>query len=88
MQFTSIDSADDDEYLSVLFDKVKIIHSLYFKETQIKDETVRLISDVQQLKCLTLMKPAGITPKSLPYLNKITNLEYLDLANTNYPKRH
>lgn len=28
------------------------------------------------------MKSAGITPKSLPYLNKITNLEYLDIWRT------
>lgn len=80
--FTSIDSADDDEYLATLFERVKIIHHLYFKETKITDETVRLISHVQQLKSLTLMKHPDITQKSLPYLNTLTDLEYLDIWKT------
>lgn len=80
--FSSIDSDDDDEYFTILFDKVKIIHSLYFKETKITDETVRLISNVQQLKSLTLMKHPNITTQSLLYLNKLTDLEYLDIWNT------
>ncbi|MFC3159593.1 hypothetical protein SAMN05443633_11374 [Chryseobacterium arachidis] len=80
--FTSIDSIDDDEYLVPLFERVKIIHSLYFKETRITDETVRMISNVQQLKSLTLMKHPKITPKSLPYLNQLTDLEYLDVWRT------
>lgn len=80
--FTSIDSVEDDEYFAALFDKVKIIHSIYLKETRVTDETVRYISGVQQLKSLTLMKHPNITTKSLPYLNKLTDLEYLDIWRT------
>ncbi|MDQ0592630.1 hypothetical protein QFZ37_000999 [Chryseobacterium ginsenosidimutans] len=80
--FTSIDSVEDDEYFAALFDKVKIIHSIYLKETRVTDETVRYISGVQQLKSLTLMKHPNITRKSLPYLNKLTDLEYLDIWRT------
>ncbi|KQT31095.1 hypothetical protein ASG22_18855 [Chryseobacterium sp. Leaf405] len=80
--FSSIDSVDDDEYFAALFDRVKIIHSIYFKETKITDETVRMISNIQQLTSLTLMKHRDITTKSLPYLNKLTDLEYLDIWKT------
>lgn len=79
---TSIDSTDDDEYFAMLIDKIKIIKFIYLKETKITDEGVRLISEVQQLKSLTLMKHPEITKKSLPYLNKLTDLEYLDVWRT------
>ena len=79
---SSVDSSDGDETFALLIDKIKIIHSIYLKETEITDEGVKLISEVQQLKNLTLMKHPKITRKSLPYLNKLTDLEYLDIWRT------
>lgn len=80
--FTSIDSLTGDEDLAMLIDKVKIIKSIYLKETEVTDEGVKSISEIQQLKSLTLMKHPKITKKSLPYLNKLTDLEYLDIWRT------
>lgn len=80
--FTSIDSSDDDEYLAMLLEKVSVIRYIYLKETNVTDEGVKLISNVKQLKHLTLMKHEGITKACLPYLNKLTDLEYLDVWKT------
>jgi hypothetical protein len=80
--FTSIDSSVDDEYLAMLLAKVSAMGSIYLKETMVTDEGVKLISNVRQLKHLTLMKHENITQACLPYLNKLTDLEYLDIWRT------
>ncbi|SDG04980.1 hypothetical protein SAMN05421827_10345 [Pedobacter terrae] len=80
--FTSIDSGVDDEYIAMLLAKVSVIGSIYLKETEVTDEGVKLISNVKQLKYLTLMKHENITKACLPYLNKLTDLEYLDIWRT------
>ncbi|MGA9213396.1 hypothetical protein [Kaistella sp.] len=79
-----IDDSDyNDDCFAMLTDKVKIIHSIYLKETAVTDEAVKLISKLQQLKSLTLMKHPKITKASLPFLNQLINLEYLDVWRTN-----
>ena len=80
--FTSIDAEVDDEYLAILFSAVKTIGSIYLKETQITDEGVKSLSSVRQLRHLTVMKHPGITCESLPYINQLTDLEYLDVWRT------
>lgn len=80
--FTSIDSLVDDEYIGMLAAKVSIVKYIYLKETRITDEGVRLISGFKQLRSLTLMKHENITKDCLPYLNKLTDLEYLDVWKT------
>ena len=80
--FASIDSMVDDEYLAMLLAKVSVMGSIYLKETRVTDEGVKLISNVKQLKDLTLMKHENITKACLPYLNKLTDLEYLDIWRT------
>ena len=80
--FTSIDSSDDDEYITMLLAKVSVINCIYLKETLVTDEGVKLISKLKQLKRLTLMKHENITKDCLPYLNKLTDLEYLDIWRT------
>jgi hypothetical protein len=78
-----VDDQDyNDDYFAMLIDKIKIIHSIYLKDTAITDEGVKHISKVQQLKSLTLMKHPKITKASLPYLNQLTDLEYLDIWRT------
>ena len=77
------DSDYNDHYFEMLTDKVQIIHSIYLKETDITDEGVKHISKVQQLKSLTLMKHPQITKASLPFLNQLIDLEYLDIWRTN-----
>lgn len=81
---SGVDDPDyNDHYFAMLTNKVQIVHSIYLKETAVTDEGVKLISKVQQLKSLTLMKHPNITKKSLAYLNKLTDLEYLDIWRTN-----
>ncbi|WP_055726082.1 hypothetical protein [Pedobacter borealis] len=66
----------------MLFAKVSVMGSIYLKETRVTDEGVKLISNVKQLKHLTLMKHEDITKACLPYLNNLTDLEYLDIWRT------
>ena len=80
--FTSIDSLVDDEFLGMLAAKVSIIHEIYLKETLVTDVGVEFISNFKQLKGLTLMKHENITKACLPYLNLLTDLEYLDVWKT------
>lgn len=80
--FTSIDSLVDDEFLGMLAAKVSIIHEIYLKETLVTDVGVEFISNFKQLKSLTLMKHENITKACLPYLNLLTDLEYLDVWKT------
>lgn len=80
--FTSIDSMVDDEFLGMLAARVSIIHEIYLKETLVTDAGVKLISNFKQLKSLTLMKHENITRECLPYLNTLTDLEYLDVWRT------
>lgn len=80
--FTSIDSLVDDEFIGILAAKVSIIHEIYLKETLVTDLGVKFISNFKQLKSLTLMKHENITKACLPYLNTLTDLEYLDVWRT------
>lgn len=78
-----VDDPDyNDDYFAMLTDKVKIMHSIFLKETYITDEGVKHISKLQGLKSLTLMKHPKITKASLPYLNQLVDLEYLDIWDT------
>lgn len=78
-----VDDPDyNDKYFALLTDKVKIMHSIFLKETYITDEGVKHISKLQGLKSLTLMKHPQITTASLPYLNQLVDLEYLDIWRT------
>ena len=72
----------NDDYFAMLTEKVKIMQSIYLKETHITDEGVKHISKLKGLKELTLMKHPKITRASLPYLNQLVDLQYLDIWRT------
>lgn len=81
--FTFIDDPDlDDDYVAMIAAKVSIVHHIYLKETKITDVGVKFISGFKGLKTLTLMKHEGITKACLPYINKLVDLEYLDVWKT------
>ena len=80
--FRGIDDETDDEFLEYITSRIPIIHELYFKFTLITDEGVKYISNSQKLKQLTLRDHKNITNKSIPYLNKLIDLEYLDILKT------
>lgn len=80
--YKSIDSEIDDQFLFYLTSRVSIIHGIYLKFTNITDEGVKHISTVTALLELTLRDHKNITNECLPYLNKLTDLEYLDILKT------
>lgn len=80
--FKAIDSEMDDLFLFFLTSRIKIIKELYFKFTLITDEGVQLISTIQNLRRLTLREHKNITNESIPYINKLVDLEYLDILKT------
>ncbi|AWK06367.1 hypothetical protein HYN56_19905 [Flavobacterium crocinum] len=80
---SGVDNSDyNDEYFEILTGRIKIIHSIYLKETAVTDEGLKHISKIKQLKSLTVMKHPQITKDSLPYLNALVDLEYLDIWRT------
>lgn len=80
--FTSIDSLVDDEFMGMLAARVSIVHDIYLKETLVTDVGVKSISNFKELKRLTLMKHENISKACLPYINTLTDLEYLDVWRT------
>lgn len=80
--FKSIDSEIDDQILFILTSRVKTIYRLYFKFTELTDEGVKYISNIKNLEQLTLREHRNITSESIPYLNKLVDLEYLDIVKT------
>lgn len=77
-----IDDETDDQFLFYVTSRISAIHELYFKFTLITDEGVKYISNIQKLKQLTLRDHKNITNESIPYLNKLVDLEYLDILKT------
>jgi len=80
--FTSIDDEEDDEFFAILTNNVKRMGSLYLKQIRITDLTVEYISKLQGLKELTITRQPEITAASLPYINNLIQLEYLDVSMT------
>lgn len=80
--YKSIDSEVDDQFLLYLTSRIPTIHGIYLKFTNITDEGVKHISMVTNLLELTLRDHKGITNECVPYLNKLTDLEYLDILKT------
>lgn len=80
--YKSIDSEIDDDFLFYLTSRIPIIHGIYLKFTNITNEGVKHISAVNNLLELTLRDHKSITNECLPYLNKLTDLVYLDILKT------
>lgn len=62
--------------------RIANITELYFKFTLITDVGVQHISSIQNLRKLTLREHKNITNESIQYLNKLVDLEYLDILKT------
>lgn len=80
--FKSIDSELDDDFLFYLTCRIPVIHCLYFKFTNITDEGVKHISKIEKIEELTLREHKNITNASIPFINKLSYLEYLDILKT------
>ena len=75
-----IDSDHDDQFFFYLTNRVTSIRSIHLRCTQLTDEGVKYISQLKNLKELTLKDHIGITKKCLSDLNKLSDLEYLDIS--------
>ena len=80
--FRAIDDEVDDEVLFYLTSRIPTIYHIYLKFTQVTDESVKYISSIKNLEQLTLREHKNITNKSIPFLNKLVDLEYLDILKT------
>lgn len=81
-KYTGIDSDEDDQFFLYLTSRVPVIHSIDLRCTFITDEGVKYISKLKELKELSLRNHNKITKESLPFLNQLTDLKYLDLSKT------
>ena len=81
-KFKSIDSEVVDQFLLYLSFRIPTIHGIYLKFTKVTNEVIMNISTINNLTELTLREHSGITKECLPFLNKLTDLEYLDLTKT------
>ncbi len=81
-RYTGIDSDEDDQFMLYLTSRVSVIHIIDLRCTFITDEGVKYISKLKGLKELTLRNHIKITKECLPFLNKLTDLEYLDISKT------
>ena len=81
-KFTGIDSDEDDQFFLYLTSRVPVIHSIDLRCTCITDEGVKYISTLKELKELSLRNHNKITKESVPFLNQLTDLEYIDLSKT------
>ena len=80
--FKAIDDEVDDEVMYYITSRIPIIYRIYLKFTHVTDEGVKHISKIQNLEQLTLREHKNITNKSIPYINKLVDLEYLDILKT------
>jgi Leucine-rich repeat (LRR) protein len=81
-KYTGIHSDEDDQFLLYLTSRVSIIHKIDFECTHITDEGVKHISKLKGLKELSLRNHYKITKESVPFLNQLKNLVYLDISKT------
>jgi Leucine-rich repeat (LRR) protein len=80
---TGIDSEHDDDFFSFLSSRVTRVGEIHLRCTNITDEAVKYISKLKNLRELTLKDHRHITKACLPDLNKLTDLEYLDISKNN-----
>lgn len=78
-----IDSEHDDEFFLFLSSRVSRVGSIHLRCTNVTDEGVKYIANLKNLKELTLKDHSDITKACLPHLNKLSELEYLDISKNN-----
>jgi Leucine-rich repeat (LRR) protein len=81
-KYSGIDSDEDDQFFLYLTSRVPVIHSIDLRCTFITDEGVKYISNLKELKELSLRNHNNISKESLPFLNQLTDLVYLDISKT------
>jgi hypothetical protein len=80
---TGIDSEHDDEFFFFLSLRVSSVGEIHLRCTNVTDAGVKYISAFKNLRELTLKDHRHITRACLPDLNKLVDLEYLDISKNN-----
>jgi Leucine-rich repeat (LRR) protein len=75
-----IDSEHDDDFFFYLTSRVHSVGEIVLRCTNVTDKGVDYISTLKNLRQLTLKDHRGITKACLPGINKLTELEYLDIS--------
>lgn len=75
-----IDSEHDDEFFRFLTSRVSSVGRIHLRCTNVTDEGVKYIAHLKNLKELTLKDHRHITKACLPDLDKLSDLEYLDIS--------
>lgn len=78
-----IDSEHDDEFFFFLTSRVSSVGEIYLRCTNVTDEGVKYICTLKNLRELTLKDHRQVTKACLPDINKLTDLEYLDISKNN-----
>ena len=79
-----IDSDHDDEFFFFLSSRVRVVEEIHLRCTNLTDVGVKHISTFSKLRDLTLKDHCRLTKSCLYDLNKLTDLEYLDISKNNF----
>lgn len=75
-----IDSDHDDEFFFFLASRINSVGEIHLRCTNVTDEGVKHIGTLKNVRELTLKDHRNITKACLPDVNKLTDLEYLDIS--------
>ncbi|GAA0881259.1 hypothetical protein GCM10009119_42290 [Algoriphagus jejuensis] len=81
LDFRSWDDFDDDAF-SFLMEKVKGVYMLDLNETEISNESIQLLTQLEYVKEIRAKGCHNLDNYCIPYLNQIPSLEFLHLKYT------
>lgn len=81
-QIRSVDSNHDDEFFYFFTLRVTSITDVYLKGTLITDKAVEYMTKFEKLQSLFLRRHQNITKESIPFFNKMEDLESLNVSKT------
>ena len=79
-----IDSDHDDEFFFFLTSRVQHVGKIHLRCTNLTDTGVKYISTIKNLKELTLKDHNQLTKACLEDINKLADLEYLDISSNDF----
>ena len=80
---TGIDSEHDDDFFFFLTSRVSSVGEIHLRCTNVTDEGVKYICTLKNLREFTLKDHRQVTKACLPDINKLTDLECLDISKNN-----
>jgi hypothetical protein len=79
---TGMGFEEDDNYFYYFSLRVTTVQRIDIQESQVTDEGVKHMAGFKGLSALNLRKHPGITFRSIPYFNRMQDLESLDITKT------